>query len=94
MTPKQCSVSAVELLNMVLNSMKHAKGPELNDANADGIDFPFSRERYDSVTYWHTLDDVSYLSSCFMTGIRYLVTIRRMNEHDWKHHVSCFKYGK
>jgi hypothetical protein len=48
---------------MLLDSMKHAKGHELNGANASGIDFPLSREIPDLMTCQYPQDDVSNLSS-------------------------------
>ena len=64
-TQKQCSISPVELSNMVLDSMKHVKSPELNSVNAGVIDFSISTKRSEVMTYWYPPDDVSYLSSFF-----------------------------
>ena len=77
---KQCSVSTVELSNMVLDWMKYAKGPELNNANPGVIDFSISKERSDVMTYRYPLDDGLYLFSFFYDrDVRHLVATRRMN---------------
>ena len=47
------------------------------------------------MTYWYPLDDVTNSSCAFYDGdVRHLIATRRMNEHDWKHCLSCFIDGK
>ena len=61
----------------------------------DNIAFLPLKERFDIMTYCYPLDNLSS-NSCFYynSDVWYHIATRRMNEHDWKHQPSCFKYVK
>jgi hypothetical protein len=47
------------------------------------------------MTYRYPLDKDSLNSGVFYDSyVRDVIATRRMNEHDWKHCASCFKYEK
>ena len=47
------------------------------------------------MTYCYPLEDLSSDSQFYCNSdIQHHIATRRMNEHDWKHRLSCFKYGK
>jgi hypothetical protein len=87
---EKANLSTVTLTNMAMESMKNSRCAELV-----GVEFPLSRERSDLMTYRYPIDGATQGSGfLFDSEFRHLVATRRMNEHDWKHRTSCFKYGK
>ena len=47
------------------------------------------------MTYHYPLDNLSSdLHFYCNSEVQHHIATRRMNEHDWKHRPSCFKYGK
>ncbi len=69
---------------MVLEFIMHVSCPEIYCMNESRVAFPFSRERYDLMTYRYPFDDLSSSSGFFYDSVmRHLVAKRKMNEHDW-----------
>ena len=95
-------VSTIDVSNMFLKSLKNKcdeiRHPDTNDGthqSEDDITFPSSKERRDILTYRYPLDNLSSDSHFYCNSeVRHHIATRRMNEHDWKHRPSCFKYGK
>ena len=47
------------------------------------------------MTYRYPFNDLSSDSDFYNNSeVGHQIGTRRMNEHDWKHRPSCFKYGK
>ena len=60
----------------------------------DNMTFPPLKESYIIMTYHYPLDDLSSESFLYKRDVRHPIATFRMTKHDWKHHVSCFEYGK
>ncbi len=92
----------IDVSNMVLKSLKkkfdEIHHPDTNDGthlSEDNINSPPSQERHDIMTYYYPLDVLSSDSHFYYNSeVQHHIATRRMNEHDWKHQPSCFKYGK
>ena len=62
----------------------------------DALETYLSPERIDLLTSRYPIDcddctaDGSFI---FNSDVRHFIASRRMNEHDWRHRPSCFKYG-
>ena len=59
------------------------------------VQFPLSKARRDIMTYRFPLDNLTSNSTDFFKNerMRHHVANRRVNEHDYNHRTSCFKYS-
>jgi hypothetical protein len=89
--------STVHLSNMELESLK--KRCISLDSHigciTNEIELPLSRERCDLMTFCYSVDqdglNSGFFHDCLVCDI---VATRRMNDHDWEHRASYFKYEK
>ena len=68
---------------------------ESNEAFSD-LDSFLSPERRDLLTSRYAIDDHDSSEEhgfLYDRDVRRHITTKRMNEHDWRHRPSCFKYG-
>lgn len=95
-------VCTINVSNMVCKSLKMKCDDNLqNEMNPDphvsenSITFLPLKERFDIITYCYPLHGLSLETKFYQNSdVRHQVATRQMNKLDWKHHPSCFKYGK
>lgn len=99
--PKKSRVSPPELRNMVLQSYQYQQRTDEGDSsnvvneNSTSVTFPPNRYRSDILTYRKPIDDLDANSTNFYQNekARDHVAISHMNNHDYNHRGSCFKYS-
>ena len=97
------SISTSQLNDLVVDSYKREYGLTENSSSesigpeTNWVNFPLSRHRRDILTYRMSVDKdmLSQDSSSFYFNerVRHHVANKRMNEHDFVHRKTCFKYS-